>query len=99
MMMDGLYGYAQNIRFINLETIKAGDEIESGVFHHSYFFGSVLFFVVGSGGWWLSEKGTNTVLSAATVYEFSWGGFVFSLLNAHNWMFSRESTVLKYLSK
>jgi hypothetical protein len=38
MMMDGLYGYAQNIRFINLETIKAGDEIESGVFHHSYFF-------------------------------------------------------------
>lgn len=60
MMMDGLYGYAQNIRFINLETIKAGDEIESGVFHHSYFFGCVLFFVgslaVGSGGWWLSEK-------------------------------------------
>ena len=39
------------------------------------------------------------MLSAATVYEFSWGGFVFSLLNAHNWMFSRESTVLKYLSK
>jgi hypothetical protein len=81
MMMDGLYGYAQNIRFINLETIKAGDEIESGVFHHSYFFGSVLFFVgslaVGSGGWWLSEKSHKYSVVRCYCVRIFLGGFCF----------------------